>query len=139
MTTALQNAPSYTTQDTLPRTLGLYLLFIDEQQWNKALDFYSNTLGWELLDPEGAAHGWAEFKTGGIRLALHRGAYGATVKPVDTNLDFFVKSVTRTRQTLQIKGIKVGAEPAIVCEGSDTWISSFTDPFGNRFGFCGAK
>ncbi|MBI4575246.1 MAG: VOC family protein [Planctomycetes bacterium] len=133
MPTATKTAtPRYTTKDLLPKTFGLYILYVND--WDKAVSFYQDTLGWE---PTCKEEGWAEFKTGGVRFALHATSNGKAVKPVDTHLDFFVQNVDKTMAALKAKGVKVAAEAHNVC--GDVWVGSFQDPFGNTFGFCGVR
>ncbi len=119
----------YTTSDVLPKTFGLFILYVND--WQRAIDFYHGALGWSLIHNEENA--WAEFETGGVRFALH-GAKEPVV-PVDTHLSFFVQNVDASLDTLRGKGVTITRPPEAVCEG--TRCASFADPFGNQFNLTG--
>lgn len=124
---------SYTTEDVLPRTFGLYLLYVNTADWAKHVAFFTEVLGWEALFNEPGC--WAEFHTAGVRLALHAVEEGQTAQPIDTHLNFFVKNVDESLAALEAKGVKITAQPRTVCEGTRS--AAFADPFGNVFHLCG--
>jgi len=128
MTTETQTH-GYATTDVLPRTFGLFILYVTD--WKQAIEFYTNTLEWTLLhDQENA---WAEFETQGVRMALHGSK--DPVAAVDTHLSFFVQDVDASLAALKAKGVTITKQPETVCEG--TRCASFADPFGNQFHLTG--
>lgn len=131
MATATQMTPGTTATTALPTTLELYILYVAD--WTKAIAFYRDTMGWTLGFEQ--PNSWAEFTTGGIKIALHPTEQGAAATPVDTRLCFKVESVDATWQALKARGVKLTTEPREVCEGIRS--ASFQDPFGNTWHFHG--
>ena len=132
MTTTTETKTSYTSTDILPKTFGLYILTVSE--WEQAIAFYRDTLGWELRINEPNA--WAEFSTNGITFAIHPPKEGETPTGIDTHLSFYVQNVDTTIAALKEKGVTITSEPVTVCE--NTRCASFVDPFGNAFHITGA-
>lgn len=130
-TTTDTTTTAYTTQDVMPKTFGLFILYVD--QWAKAVDFYRNTLGWTCAHEEAGC--WAEFATGGVRFALHPVEPGTKATPIDTGLSFFVADVDATVAALKKKGVTIRSQPHEVCEGLRS--ATFADPFGNAYHCCG--
>ncbi|MGE0712541.1 MAG: VOC family protein [Planctomycetota bacterium] len=117
---------AYATADVLPKTFGLYILYVTD--WEPAVAFYRDTLGWTLLFEE--PHGWAEFQTGGVRFALHPAGAGQGA-PIDTHLSLFVADVDASIAALAAKDVKITAQPRLVCEGVRS--AAFADHAGNVF------
>ena len=93
MAHATQMTPGTTTTTTaMPTTIELYILYVSD--WTRAIAFFRDTMGWTLTFEE--PNGWAEFATGGIKVALHPTEQGQTATPVDTHLCFKVESVDAT-------------------------------------------
>lgn len=132
MATATQMTPTTTTTTTaMPSTLEMYILYVAD--WTQAIAFYRDTMGWTLGFEE--PNSWAEFTTGGLKVALHPTEKNQTVAPVDTHLCFKVESVDATVSALKAKGVKITTQPREVCEGIRA--ASFVDCFGNTWHFHG--
>lgn len=122
--TAVLQAPIFT-------EVQYYIHYVPEQEWKKAIDFFSETMGLVLKVDTG--EGWAEFQTGGgIVFALHAAKYPAAK---ETGIVFHVMDCDEAANQLKIRGVAGVTEPKSVCEGTRGF--DFKDPFGNTFGACG--
>lgn len=130
MAHATQMTPG-TTATAMPTTIEMYMLFVSD--WTRAIAFFRDTMGWTLTFEE--PNSWAEFATGGIKVALHPTEAGQTATPVDTHLCFKVEDVDATVKALTARNVKITVQPREVCEGIRA--ASFVDPFGNTFHFHG--
>jgi len=100
--------------------------------WDRALDFYSNTLGMPVVFA-GSETGWAEFDTGEAHLAIER------VSPDDTEGDDLVgrfvsvslqvDDIQAIYETLRTRGVEFLEPPETQPWGGV--LAHFRDPDGN--------
>ena len=102
------------------------------KDFQKAVDFYTNTLGLQLSYP--AEGGWAELSTGACRLSLH--ATDEPFTPNFTSVSFAVADFDATRAKLISKGVAMGEvfEPC-----GTVRCSTFKDLDGNHLCIEGTK
>jgi methylmalonyl-CoA/ethylmalonyl-CoA epimerase len=98
------------------------------QDFQRAKDFYQNTLGMQLLFDAGTM---AFFQCGSIRMML-----GTSPKPVSgegTILYFRVADIHAVHAALKGSGVQIVQEPHVAArmKSHDLWLSFFTDPDGN--------
>lgn len=101
------------------------ILYVND--WDKALSFYTGTLGLKTAYP--AEGGWAEFLTGESAVCIHSGReYQGTTKGV-SSVSFTVGDFDAARARLMNLGV-VMSEPFSPCGGLR--VSTFSDPDGNE-------
>jgi catechol 2,3-dioxygenase-like lactoylglutathione lyase family enzyme len=92
---------------------------------DRAVAFYEGTLGLELVHRSG--DGWAEFRAGPVKLALH-GIEGDDL-PAGGTVVFRVEDLDATRWSLQQRGVTFdGHESEVPGVGR---FATFHDPDGN--------
>lgn len=107
------------------RTAARMILYVSD--FDRALAFYSKTLGLELAYPgEG---GWAEFKTGQAAICIHAGREGQLTTKGIASVGFAVDDFDAAFKSLKARGVVLG-EPFMPC--GDLRVSSFCDPDGNE-------
>ena len=98
------------------------ILFVDDMA--VMTRFYEEQLGLKVLTREDR---WVDFDAGGTRLALHSGVSN----PGRTKICFYVSDVSKARQELIDRGVRMGKDPGPrldelqLCDGKD--------PEGNTF------
>jgi predicted enzyme related to lactoylglutathione lyase len=107
---------------------------IHVQDFDRAIPFYRDVLGFELLFSDQGFH-YARFKVGDLTLAVASGhgdeftGHGAGDKL--TGVGFVVKDVDAVARDLKSKGVRFTLEP-----GRQPWggyMGMFADPEGNVF------
>lgn len=94
---------------------------------DRAVKFYRDVLGLELLRKEGSS--WAEFETGTIRLALHGGIEGRPVQAGGATAVFEVDDLLEAKAALEERGVEFLDHLGEI-EGYARF-TSFLDPDGN--------
>lgn len=108
------------------------ILFVHD--FEEAVAFYEDALGLQPAYP--AAHGWAEFTTGGAcALCLHDGRMSSLHTQKVVTFGWKVPDLDAAVAALRAKGIEV-EDPHVVTEG--TRAAEFTDPSGNALFLEGA-
>ena len=108
------------------------ILFVHD--FAEGLAFYEDALGLPLAYP--AAHGWAEFATGGdCAVCLHDGRMSSMSTQKVTVFGWPVEDLDAAVAALRAKGVEVD-DPHVVTEG--TRAAEFRDPSGNSLFFEGA-
>lgn len=97
------------------------------QDMDRAVKFYRDVLGLELIRQEGSS--WAEFETGTIRLALHGAVEGRPAEAGGATAVFEVDDLDATRAALEERGVELLDHMGEV-EGFARF-ASFLDPDGN--------
>jgi len=97
------------------------------QDLDRAVKFYRDVLGLELIRQEGSS--WAEFETGTIRLALHGAIEGRPMETGGATAVFEVDDLDAARAALEEKGVELLDHMGEV-EGYARF-ASFLDPDGN--------
>lgn len=97
------------------------------QDMDRAVKFYRDVLGLELLRREGSS--WAEFEAGTIRLGLHGALEGRPVEAGGATAVFEVDDLDAARAALEEKGVELLDHMGEV-EGYARF-ASFLDPDGN--------
>jgi catechol 2,3-dioxygenase-like lactoylglutathione lyase family enzyme len=97
------------------------ILYVDDL---KAMsDFYENKLGLKVL---GREDDFVDFDAGGAKLALQAGVSN----PGRTKVCFYAADVSKARQELIDRGVRMGREPGA---GDAVKICDGKDPEGNTF------
>ncbi|HEX6207043.1 MAG TPA: VOC family protein [Actinomycetota bacterium] len=97
------------------------------QDMDRAVKFYRDVLGLELIRREGSS--WAEFETGTIRIALHGAVEGRPAEAGGATAVFEVDDLDATRAALEESGVELLDHMGEV-EGYARF-ASFLDPDGN--------
>ena len=110
----------------------LYAVRIYVTDWDRALDFYSNTLGMPVAFA-GADMGWAELDTGEAHLALQRvdpdDAEGNDLVGRFLSVSLQVDDIQATYETLRTRGVEFLEPPEAQPWGGV--LAHFRDPDGN--------
>ena len=112
--------------------MKLYALRIFVNEWERACQFYEQTLGLPLKFKD-SSMGWAEFDVGGASLALERvaedDAEGSSLVGRFLGISLEVDDISATYEALQKKGVEFVSPPE-----KQTWggtLAHFKDPEGN--------
>ena len=111
----------------MPRLRRLDHVYYWTQDMDRAVKFYRDVLGLELIRREGSS--WAEFETGTIRLALHGAVDGRPAEAGGATAVFEVDDLDATRGALEERGVELLDHMGEV-EGFARF-ASFLDPDGN--------
>ncbi|HEX6263539.1 MAG TPA: VOC family protein [Actinomycetota bacterium] len=111
----------------MPRLRRLDHVYYWTQDMDRAVKFYRDVLGLELIRQEGSS--WAEFETGTIRLALHGAVEGRPAEAGGATAVFEVDDLDATRAALEERGVELLDHMGEV-EGFARF-ASFLDPDGN--------
>jgi len=110
----------------------LYAVRVFVSDWERSLDFYSNTLGMPVAFAS-AEMGWAELDTGGAHLALERAdpedAESAALVGRMLGVSLEVDDITSTYETLVSRGVGFLGSPEKQAWGGV--LAHFRDPDGN--------
>jgi predicted enzyme related to lactoylglutathione lyase len=101
------------------------ILYVSD--FDRALSFYTETLGLELAYPAGG--GWGELKTGQASICIHSGREGTLTTKGITSVGFAVDDFDAAFAKLKERGV-VLSKPFAPC--GDLRVSSFCDPDGNE-------
>jgi catechol 2,3-dioxygenase-like lactoylglutathione lyase family enzyme len=117
-------------------TLSYVILYVKDT--TKSVPFYRDTLGLKVRVDE---HGWVEFESGAVTLALH-GHENMPAKRQDGEpiVVFNVENIQQAYEALKAKGVKFEKEPHQVCEGAEGKVgksADFVDLDGNRLSIFG--
>jgi catechol 2,3-dioxygenase-like lactoylglutathione lyase family enzyme len=105
----------------MPLDLRRVILFVDDL--NAMTDFYEKKLGLRVSNRE---EGFVDFDAGGTKLALHAGVSN----PGRTKICFFAADVSKARQELIDRGVRMGKDPG---PGEGIKLCDGKDPEGNTF------
>ncbi len=97
------------------------ILFVDDLKL--MTDFYEQKIGLKLIARE---EDFVDFDAGGCKLGLHAGVSN----PGRTKICFFAADVSKARQELIDKGIRMGKDPG---PGEGLKFCDGKDPEGNTF------
>lgn len=113
-----------------PVILGVqyYIHYVPRKDWQKALDFFHETLGMNIKLDAGADGGWAELSGGGLTFALHS---ADKLDPHETGICFGVMDCDDAAKKLKARGVEGVTEPKSVSEEGRCF--AFKDPFGYTF------
>lgn len=115
----------------------LYAVRVFVSDWERALAFYTETLGIPTAFAS-AEMGWAELDTGEGKLAIERAtdAEGLELAGRFVGVSLAVDDIDATYQTLRARGVEFLAPP-----GKQPWggvLAHFKDPDGNVLTLLGA-
>jgi catechol 2,3-dioxygenase-like lactoylglutathione lyase family enzyme len=111
-----------------PLVTGTDFICIPTQDFDRAVDFYENTLGLEKSKQWGSMPG-QEFETGNLTLAVMQSdAFGQKFAPHRLPVEFHVDDVASAREELEGRGVSFEGETldSGVCHQA-----FFKDPDGN--------
>ena len=107
---------------------GVDFTLVPTQDFERAVDFYENTLGLEKSKQWGEMPG-QEFETGNLTLAVwDPTAFGQEFAPHRSPVAFQVPDVHAAREELQAKGVEFAAD---TIDSGVCHMAPFRDPDGN--------
>jgi len=110
--------------DTVLKRLDLTFYWVSDM--DRAVSFYRDVLGLRLVRRDEDT--WAEFDSGGRRLALHSVGEGQPMTPGGATAVFSVDDLDRAKAELSSRGVKFGHEGDVA---GFARFASFLDPEGN--------
>ena len=107
---------------------GVDFICVPTQDFERAVDFYENTLGLEKSKQWGEMHG-QEFENGTVTIAVMESSqFGLDFSPHSLPIAFQVEDVEAARKELESKGIEFAAD---TMDSGVCHMAHFRDPDGN--------
>jgi predicted enzyme related to lactoylglutathione lyase len=107
---------------------GVDFICVPTQDFERAVDFYENTLGLEKSKQWGQMHG-QEFENGTVTIAVMESSqFGIDFSPHSLPIAFQVEDVEAARKELESKGIEFAAD---TLDSGVCHMAHFRDPDGN--------
>ena len=107
---------------------GVDFVAVPTQDWERAKDFYGDTLGLERSKRWGDMPA-GEFENGTVTIAIMQSdAFGMTFSPHSHPIAFQVDDVAAARAALEEQGVKFGAD---TMDSGVCHMAHFRDPDGN--------
>ena len=110
---------------------GVDFVAVPTRDWEKAKDFYGETLGLERSKRWGNMPA-SEFETGSLTIALMQSdAFGIEFKPHSLPIALHVDDVHAAREQLEAEGVEFQGD---TIDSGVCWQIYFQDPDGNLLG-----